>query len=522
MARLSRKETSRLIDPQHVPLHYPKTWCIVTGEKSATSLSVRTSALGTAQAVGSGLYSFVRESIDPVVLTSTTSASLKLLIICMAVRWLSESGRIPVNTSVVLAQVGTASVCLGYFSRKQSYKHRVFIVQVSFQLLIPCMLFVKVVSILAMQSDPGLLLGMAVAAVTQIGVGAFWGRLLSPLVDEDSMSSFKIAGWAPFAKKKASTTVAEATSKAMGVPHATAALLPKPEKASAGYKSLIAAACAFQNSFTLPAVFLLSLLPGPIADRAVAYLGLYLLAWSPCLWSFGLYSIQRGYQRDQGMGQKFSWSQMLKGTMNPPVIAVVLAVCLGLTPIGQSIFSTGSMSTAGFVLPFELSIVSFGLQNVYEVIEMLGGGTLAIQTLVLAASLLQPADGAKPKRAPGILGEIKSFFKSESLAETRALCVLGIVRFILAPMTAILLFRMLSQMTMFSTVLSDPIFLFVVAVQSVMPSAQNLLIALQLNQVTQGAAPELARLLLKLYALAILPVTVWVTGFASRLAIPLV
>lgn len=411
----------------------------------------------------------------------------------------------------------------GYSLRKQLYMHRVFfILQVSFQLLIPCMLFVKVVSILAMQSDPGLLVGMAVAAVTQIGVGAFWGSLLSPLVDEDSMSSFKIAGWAPFAKKKASTTVAEATSKAMGVPHATAALLPKPEKASAGYKSLIAAACAFQNSFTLPAVFLLSLLPGAIADRAVAYLGLYLLAWSPCLWSFGLYSIQRGYQRDQGMGQKFSWSQMLKGTMNPPVIAVVLAVCLGLTPIGQSIFSTGSMSTAGIVLPFELSIVSFGLQNVYEVIEMLGGGTLAIQTLVLAASLLQPADGAPPKRAPGILGEIKSFFKSESLAETRALCVLGIVRFILAPTTAILLFRMLSQMTLFSTVLSDPIFLFVVAVQSVMPSAQNLLIALQLNQVTQGAAPELARLLLKLYALAILPVTVWVTGFASRLAIPLV
>lgn len=125
MARLSRKDTSRLIDPQHVPLNSSKIGYSRAGEKkSAGSVSVRTtSALGTAQAVG--VYSFVRESIDPVVLTSTTSASLKLLIICMAVRWLSESGRIPVNTSVVLAQVWV--FVSGYSSRTQLHMHRVFL-----------------------------------------------------------------------------------------------------------------------------------------------------------------------------------------------------------------------------------------------------------------------------------------------------------------------------------------------------------------------------------------------------------
>lgn len=108
MARLSRKCTSGLIDHVHDSLHSKKIECIfATWKNTSTSLSVRTSALGAAtQGLGSGLYSFVRESIDPVVLTSTASASIKLLIICMAVRWLSESGRIPVNTSVVLAQVG--------------------------------------------------------------------------------------------------------------------------------------------------------------------------------------------------------------------------------------------------------------------------------------------------------------------------------------------------------------------------------------------------------------------------------
>lgn len=108
MARLSRKCTSGLIDRVHDSLHSKKIgFNFATWKNTSTSLSVRTSALGAAtQGLGSGLYSFVRESIDPVVLTSTASASIKLLIICMAVRWLSESGRIPVNTSVVLAQVG--------------------------------------------------------------------------------------------------------------------------------------------------------------------------------------------------------------------------------------------------------------------------------------------------------------------------------------------------------------------------------------------------------------------------------
>lgn len=450
---------------------------------------------------GAAILGCIKDSIDPIVLASTASASLKLLIICMAVRWLSETKRIPSNTSVVLAQV-------------------------SFQLLIPCMLFVKVVSILAMQSDPMLLLGMAAAAVTQIGIGALWGSLLTPLIDEKVFNSISLFGFHPWKSDTASRAVAEATSKALGVPTAKDALLPKPEQASRGFKSLITAACSFQNSFTLPAVFLLSLLPAAIADRAVAYLGLYLLAWSPCLWSFGLYLIQRGYRLDStsngSESASFSWGQMLKGTLNPPVLAVLFAACIGLTPVGQALFSPGaSLSMVDSYLPFELSIVLYGFQNVYEVIQMLGEGTLSIQTLVLAASLVQPGDAPKPQQQRGIIGTIYNFFKSSNGIETRAVAVLSFVRFVLAPVSAIVLFKLFSNFPIFGPILADPILLFVIAVQSVMPSAQNLLIALQLSPQTQGAAPGLARLLLKLYALAILPVTLWVTGFASRLAIPL-
>ena len=55
-----------------------------------------------------------------------------------------------------------------------------------------------------------------------------------------------------------------------------------------------------------------------------------------------------------------------------------------------------------------------------------------------------------------------------------------------------------------------------------MPSAQNLIILLQLSQRTQAAAPAFARLLLKLYLYAVLPVTLWVTAFATNLGIPVV
>ena len=56
----------------------------------------------------------------------------------------------------------------------------------------------------------------------------------------------------------------------------------------AGPGRLVPAAAAFGNSFTLPAVFLTTLLPPALADRALGYAALFLLAWSPCLWSLGM------------------------------------------------------------------------------------------------------------------------------------------------------------------------------------------------------------------------------------------
>jgi hypothetical protein len=507
------------------------------------------------------------------------------------------------------------------------------------------MLFSKVASTLAVSPDPTFLLGMAAAAVTQILIGAFWGSLLAPLVDGKGLTEFTLFGRQPFSPGgRSAAAIASATAAATGLPQAAPALLPRTAPTPPGLRELITAACAFGNSFTLPAVFFLSLLPGVLADQAIAYSGLFLLAWSPCLWSFGLTIVENGFTRgtisapdrnntsgsgggglgntnknNNGMNRggqqqltgnimamnttsggtgvggagaamagavggsngggytttidltpssqpssastvsnlpinKLSYfiatlSRFASRTLNPPVLSILIGAIVGLSPAGKDLFlALKSSPGAGFTassssfslgyLPFELSLVWAGLKGAYEVIEMLAAGTLAIQTLVLASSLLQPAPAAAistPSTTPnnesddneavgsGMLKAIWTALAPSDATEARALAVLALVRFCLVPSTAILVWHWVSKLGFISPSLaSDPLFLFVLAVQCVMPSAQNLIIVLQLSDATRPAAPAFAKLLLKLYAYAVLPVTLWVTAFASRLQIPLV
>ena len=64
--------------------------------------------------------------------------------------------------------------------------------------------------------------------------------------------------------------------------------------------------------------------------------------------------------------------------------------------------------------------------------------------------------------------------------------------------------------------LSPPHHLVTDAVQSAMPSAQNLVLLMQLRKSTQPLAPRMAALLLRIYAVAIVPVTAWITIFMSQ------
>ena len=71
----------------------------------------------------------------------------------------------------------------------------------------------------------------------------------------------------------------------------------------AGDRSLVMTCCAFGNSLTLPLVALMELLPAHVGDRATSYLALFMVGWSPMLWSFGLRLLQGfGPRIRPGMG----------------------------------------------------------------------------------------------------------------------------------------------------------------------------------------------------------------------------
>ncbi|CAI7797244.1 unnamed protein product [Closterium sp. NIES-53] len=54
-------------------------------------------------------------------------------------------------------------------------------------------------------------------------------------------------------------------------------------------------------------------------------------------------------------------------------------------------------------------------------------------------------------------------------------------------------------------------------IQTAMPSAQNLVLMSQLSPATKPLAGMLASLMLRQYAISMLPITVWITVFLSRL-----
>ena len=54
-----------------------------------------------------------------------------------------------------------------------------------------------------------------------------------------------------------------------------------------------------------------------------------------------------------------------------------------------------------------------------------------------------------------------------------------------------------------------------------MPPAQNLALLVNLRKSTQFLAPRLAKLLLRLYVIAVIPVTLWITVFVTRMHVPL-
>jgi len=155
---------------------------------------------------------------------------------------------------------------------------------------------------------------------------------------------------------------------------------------------------------------------------------------------------------------------------------------------------------------------------------LLGSATLVIQLIVLGASLLPPrsaaaeaaaaaAAGAAPDGGWAALGHV---LVPADRWEARLLTATAAVRLVALPAAA---FAVVHGLVAAGALPPCRVCLGALLLQSCMPSAQNLVLMVNLREETKSLAPVMARLLFRQYLLAVVPMTIWISVFATYLGL---
>ena len=319
-----------------------------------------------------------------------------------------------------------------------------------FYLFQPCMLFVNVASTIdKMGGNAGVMRILPLAAFVQIVIGFVVGKFLSFVI---------------YGKKQSS------------------------EEA----KQLLTCT-TFSNSGPLPLVFVDALLKShadvSILPKSVGYVSLYLLGWSPLFWIFApaiLTPTEVADPTKKVPTHQEKLSLVLKRVFSPPVMGSLLGLIVGATQL-KKLF----IPVSGIFHP------------IFEAARTLGTGYIPAVLLVLAGSLT-PA--SKEEEAANPVKVVEGADKFDFVKQVGAIYL---ARFLLMPTLG---FAMLAALKKYvpsmASVLSDPILVFVLLLQTCMPSAQNSTVILQL-QGNRGAAARMAKALMAIYIMGIPAISYW-------------
>jgi len=264
--------------------------------------------------------------------------------------------------------------------------------------------------------------------------------------------------------------------------------------------------CAtFGNAGILPLVFVNALFrshPDPtLLPKAISYVSFFQMGWSPLFWGWG-YSVLQGPQKLSEVRKRLRRnmkidnlkkkltrslkmvltlrealnSPLIVRVLSPPILACFLGVLFGGVPPLRDLM----------VRP------SAPLSPVFTALRTLGAAYTPAGLLVLAGSLSGTSTENQPK---------KDLYK--------LLGGVSFSRFVIAPLVAVGLIRLLEWIKIMP---ADPVMVFVILLQSCMPSAQNSVVILQVEQ-KQEAAKLMAQMLCLLYILALLPTSGMITLF---------
>lgn len=124
-------------------------------------------------------------------------------------------------------------------------------------------------------------------------------------------------------------------------------------------RSLIALS-AFNNSGYLPIPLAYALLAGSLADRAVFYIAIYILVFSPFMWSWGVWLLAR---------KSDLRTNTLKAIFTPPVIGILIGILCALKPFSPVVarldFLVGSAFIVGeATIPLAMIIIGAILASI--------------------------------------------------------------------------------------------------------------------------------------------------------------
>lgn len=274
-----------------------------------------------------------------------------------------------------------------------------------------------------------------------------------------------------------------------------------PEHESESKQFLIGT--TFGNSGPLPLVFTDALFrtatDTTLLPRSVAFISLYLLGWSPLFWVVG--SVILSKKDDGSMTKAQKRKVMLNRILSPPVLASLLGMVVGSNKFLTSLF----MPKDGIFHP------------IFEGMRTLSTGYLPAVLLVLAGSLMTSSGGGGTVASSRDAGKKSAYMKfKESFGISsgkqffKQVGALYVCRFILMPMIGFAVFEGLQYVApgLYTYLKNDPLLLFVVLLETFMPSAQNSVTITQLAGDKEGSA-ALSRTLLAIYALGTPAITYW-------------
>lgn len=258
------------------------------------------------------------------------------------------------------------------------------------------------------------------------------------------------------------------------------------------------ACTTFANSGPLPLVFTEGLFhtsaDHTLVGRSAAYISLYLLGWSPLFWILGPAILQQRngqHKKDPAQARK----ELLSRIFSPPVVASLLGMAVGFVPFLRNLV----------VHP------DSPLSVVYEAMRTLGSAYLPSVLMVLAGSLSPPA--APATAAPAATATATVAAAAEKKVDWQFVMKVGSVylsRFLLMPAIGFGALKFLAKTSpaMATLFAKDRLLLFVLLLETCMPSAQNTTVILQL-QGNKAGATKLARTLMMIYVLGVPAITFW-------------